>query len=63
MTRPVAAATLAAGAELLGWWAVLTALWIVLISSVDTLEWVVGALSALLAACAARAARRASRGR
>ncbi|MGW2633243.1 hypothetical protein ACWC2K_28465 [Streptomyces chattanoogensis] len=47
-------------AELLGWWAVLTGLWVVLISGVDTLEWVVGALAALLAACAACGARRAS---
>lgn len=34
---------LTTGAELIGWWAVLTGLWIVLIGPVDTLEWAVGA--------------------
>ncbi|MGW9027460.1 hypothetical protein ACWGQ5_25475 [Streptomyces sp. NPDC055722] len=51
--------TLRAGLEVLGWWAGLTVLWLVLISTVDPLEWVVGASSALVAALAARAARRA----
>ncbi|KUL38473.1 hypothetical protein ADL22_18305 [Streptomyces sp. NRRL F-4489] len=60
MTRRKAVAVLAAGAELLAWWAVLTGLWMVLISSVDTLEGVVGGLCALLAAFAARGTRRAS---
>ncbi|WP_406474011.1 hypothetical protein [Streptomyces platensis] len=50
---------LTAGAELIGWWAVLTGLWIVLIGTVDTLEWAVGAGAALLAAAAACGARRA----
>ncbi|MFE7160884.1 hypothetical protein [Streptomyces sp. NPDC057636] len=44
-------------AEVVGWWAVLTGLWIVLISRVDLLEWVVGSCAALLAAIGARAAR------
>lgn len=47
-------------AEILVWWAALTALWTVLISSVDTLELVVGAGAALLSAWAARGARRAA---
>ncbi|MEX2980528.1 hypothetical protein [Streptomyces sp. C36] len=50
----------AAAAEVLGWWAALTAVWTVLISSVDPLETAVGAAAALLAACAARGARRAA---
>ncbi|GHG52955.1 hypothetical protein GCM10018779_14580 [Streptomyces griseocarneus] len=50
----------AAVAEDLGWWAALTAVWTVLISSVDPLETAVGAAAALLAACAARGARRAA---
>ncbi|WP_310723837.1 hypothetical protein [Streptomyces sp. N2A] len=50
---------LAAGGELLGWWAALTLLWILLIGPVDTLEWVVGAGAGLVAAAAARGARRA----
>ncbi|MFF3908070.1 hypothetical protein ACFYZJ_19265 [Streptomyces sp. NPDC001848] len=45
--------------EIVLWWGGLTVLWIVLISSVDTLEWAVGASAALLGAVAARAARRA----
>ncbi|MFF4953047.1 hypothetical protein [Streptomyces chattanoogensis] len=60
MAHPRAPGALVTAAELLGWWAVLTGLWVVLISGVDTLEWVVGALAALLAACAACGARRAS---
>ncbi|MFI0902872.1 hypothetical protein ACH4TE_04885 [Streptomyces sioyaensis] len=51
---------LTTGAELLGWWAVLTGLWIVLIGPVDTLEWTVGAGAALLCAAAACGARRAA---
>jgi hypothetical protein len=50
-------------AEVVGWWAVLTGLWIVLISHVDLLEWVVGSCAALLAAVGARAARIAVAGR
>ncbi|UZJ32492.1 hypothetical protein [Streptomyces endophytica] len=51
---------LTAGAELLGWWAALTLLWIMLIGPVDTLEWAVGAGAGLVAAAAARGARRAA---
>ncbi|MFK8909126.1 hypothetical protein [Streptomyces sp. YS-3] len=46
-------------AELLVWWLPLMAMWLVFISTVDTLEAFVGAGSALLAAVAACAARRA----
>ncbi|WP_327298008.1 MULTISPECIES: hypothetical protein [unclassified Streptomyces] len=53
----------AIGAEVLLWWAALTALWLVLISTVDVLEVVVGAALALPAAVAARAARTAVRQR
>ncbi|MFJ3693122.1 hypothetical protein ACIPW9_03295 [Streptomyces sp. NPDC090052] len=53
----------AIAAELLLWWAALTALWLVLISTVDVLEAVVGAALALPAAVAARAARTAVRQR
>ena len=51
--------TLLAAAELLAWWAALAVLWLVLISTVDTLELAVGAAVAGLGALAARAARRA----
>ncbi|MGW8377576.1 hypothetical protein [Streptomyces sp. ODS28] len=47
-------------AEVLAWWAALTGLWLVLISSIDPLETAVGAAVALLGALAARAARQAS---
>ena len=50
---------LGAAVEVLGWWAALTLLWLVLISTVYTLEWVVGACAALASAIAACAARRA----
>ncbi|MFJ4466566.1 hypothetical protein ACIP2X_03500 [Streptomyces sp. NPDC089424] len=50
---------LLAVAEVLTWWVLLVALWLALISAVDTLELVVGASAAALAAPAARAARRA----
>jgi hypothetical protein len=53
---------LLAVAELLAWWAVLAALWLVLISTVDTLELAVGAGAAAVAALVARAARRAVTG-
>ncbi|MEV4434848.1 hypothetical protein [Streptomyces sp. NPDC049555] len=53
---------LAAAAEILGWWAGLTALWAVLISSLDPLDLAIGAAASLLAAAAARGARRAARG-
>jgi hypothetical protein len=49
--------------EVLAWWAALTLLWLVLISTVDTLELVVGAAAALVGAVAARGARRAVGGR
>ncbi|MGW2772568.1 hypothetical protein ACWC4C_08500 [Streptomyces olivaceoviridis] len=60
MTRRTAprAAFLAAG-ELLAWWAVLALLWLVLISTVDTLERVVGAGCAAVGAVLARTGRRA----
>ncbi|WP_033037017.1 hypothetical protein [Streptomyces monomycini] len=54
--------TTAAVVELAVWWAALTALWLVLVSSLDLLECLVGAAAALLGACAARAARRAAVG-
>ncbi|GAA1277510.1 MULTISPECIES: hypothetical protein [Streptomyces] len=58
MARTVASsAALRVTAEVVGWWAVLTGLWLVLISRVDLLEWVVGAGASLLAAFGARAAR------
>jgi hypothetical protein len=49
--------------EVLAWWAALAVLWLVLISTVDTLELVVGAAAALVGALAAGGARRAVRGR
>ncbi|WP_369230210.1 hypothetical protein AB5J56_04380 [Streptomyces sp. R21] len=49
--------------EVLAWWAGLGALWLVFISTVDTLELAVGGGAALVAALAARAARRAVSGR
>ncbi|MFJ8713463.1 hypothetical protein ACIRD9_09765 [Streptomyces violaceus] len=51
--------TLLAVAEVLLWWAVLDALWLVFVSTVDPLELAVGGGAALLGALAARAARRA----
>jgi hypothetical protein len=50
-------------AEVLAWWLLLTGAWLVLISTVDALEYLVGASAALLAALAAQAARRAMSGR
>ncbi|MEV7736095.1 MULTISPECIES: hypothetical protein [unclassified Streptomyces] len=55
--------TLLATAELLGWWTALAVLWLVFISTVDTLELTVGAAVAGLGALAARAARRSVTGR
>ncbi|WNI27652.1 hypothetical protein [Streptomyces sp. ITFR-6] len=57
MSRKGAAAL---AAELLLWQVLLSALWLVLISSVDTLELLTGSLCALLGAVAAVAARRAA---
>ncbi|MFK4144732.1 hypothetical protein [Streptomyces sp. NPDC004065] len=51
--------SLLAAGEVLAWWAALVLLWLTLISTVDTLEWVVGACAAGLGALAARAGRRA----
>lgn len=48
------------GAELLGWWAMLVLLWIVLIGPVETLEWLVGTGAGLVSAAAACGARRAA---
>ena len=64
MARTVAGSAAMRGtAEVVAWWAVLTGLWLVLISSVDLLEWVVGSSAALIAAVGARAARVAATGR
>ncbi|MEU6147829.1 hypothetical protein ABZ848_46765 [Streptomyces sp. NPDC047081] len=54
--------TFLAAAELAAWWAGFALLWLVLISTVDTLERVVGAAAAGLGALAARSARRAVSG-
>ncbi|WNM33120.1 hypothetical protein RKE30_23375 [Streptomyces sp. Li-HN-5-11] len=51
--------TLLAVGEIAAWWAALVVLWLMLISTVYTLEWVVGACAALLGALVARAGRRA----
>ncbi|MGW1622578.1 hypothetical protein [Streptomyces sp. NPDC002172] len=56
MTRRTA---LGAAAELLAWWAVLALLWLAFISTVDTLERIVGASAAAIGALVARAGRRA----
>ncbi|WP_327592212.1 hypothetical protein [Streptomyces chartreusis] len=55
--------TLLAAAEFLAWWIALALLWLVLISTVDTLELAVGAAAAGVSALAAVAARRAVTGR
>ncbi|MFI2759102.1 hypothetical protein ACH5A3_09535 [Streptomyces echinatus] len=60
MTRRTAPrAVLLATGELLAWWAALALLWLVLITSVDTLERIVGASCAALGAILARLVRRA----
>jgi hypothetical protein len=51
---------LGAGAEVLGWWGALLVLWLMLITTVDRLELIVGASVSLLGALAACAARRAA---
>lgn len=51
---------LVTGAERVGWWAMLTLLWIVLIGPVHTLEWLVGAGAGLVSAAAACGVRRAA---
>ncbi|WP_369251378.1 hypothetical protein [Streptomyces sp. R41] len=56
-------AALRGALEVLAWWAALVVLWLVLISTVDTLELVVGAAAALVGAVAAGGARRAVSGR
>ncbi|MEU2778796.1 hypothetical protein ABZ646_39530 [Streptomyces sp. NPDC007162] len=56
MTRRTA---LGAAAELLAWWVALALLWLVFISTVDTLERTVGASVAAVGALVARAGRRA----
>lgn len=55
--------TLLAAAEFLVWWLALALLWLVLISTVDTLELAVGAGASGVSALAAVAARRAVTGR
>ncbi|GAA1044317.1 hypothetical protein [Streptomyces murinus] len=57
--RTTPRAALLAGAELLLWWGALALLWLVLISTVDTLERIVGASVAAAGALLARAGRRA----
>ncbi|MEV6112660.1 hypothetical protein AB0L59_09045 [Streptomyces sp. NPDC052109] len=60
MTRRTAPRTvLLAVGEVLLWWGALALLWLVLITSVDTLERIVGASSAAVGALLARAGRRA----
>jgi len=54
--------TLLGVAEVLAWWAVLALLWLVFISTVNTLELVVGASAALIGAFAAWGTRRAVSG-
>ncbi|MFD4623808.1 hypothetical protein [Streptomyces sp. NPDC058475] len=56
-------AALRGALEVLAWWAALAVLWLVLISTVDTLELIVGAAAALVCAVAAWRARRAVGGR
>ncbi|PKW11575.1 hypothetical protein SAMN05428944_1203 [Streptomyces sp. 1222.5] len=57
--RPAGRTVLLAAGELLAWWAALALLWLVLVSTVDTLERIVGASCAALGALLARAGRRA----
>ncbi|MER6259123.1 MULTISPECIES: hypothetical protein [unclassified Streptomyces] len=57
--RPAGRTVLLAAAELLAWWVALALLWLVLVSTVDTLERIVGASCAALGALLARAGRRA----
>ncbi|AKJ09075.1 hypothetical protein ABB07_03245 [Streptomyces incarnatus] len=60
MTRRTAPRTaLLVVGELLLWWGALALLWLVFITSVDTLERVVGASAAAVGALLARAGRRA----
>ncbi|WP_251096042.1 hypothetical protein [Streptomyces sp. Caat 7-52] len=60
MTRRTAPrSVLLAAGELLAWWAALALLWLVLISSVDSLERIVGASCAAVGAMVARLGRRA----
>ncbi|MCS0605482.1 hypothetical protein NX794_30395 [Streptomyces sp. LP11] len=54
---------LRASAELLAWWLALALLWLVFVTSVDTLERIVGAGCAAVGAVLARAGRRAVRWR
>ncbi|GAA2422745.1 hypothetical protein ACFPFX_18105 [Streptomyces mauvecolor] len=53
----------AVAAEVLAWWLLLTGAWLVFVSTVEPLEFLVGASAALLAAVAAQAARRATSSR
>ncbi|MGY4959657.1 hypothetical protein [Streptomyces sp. 900105245] len=57
--RPAGRTVLLAAAELLAWWVALALLWLVLVSTVDILERIVGASCAALGALLARAGRRA----
>ncbi|MFF7092005.1 hypothetical protein ACFY9A_06350 [Streptomyces rubradiris] len=57
--RTAPRAVLPAAGEVLAWWAALTLLWLVLITTVDLLEWIVGAGCAAVGAVLARTGRRA----
>ena len=57
--RTAPRAVLLAAGEFLLWWGALALLWLVLISTVDTLERIVGASVAAAGALLARAGRRA----
>ncbi|MEU3825673.1 hypothetical protein GT045_18340 [Streptomyces sp. SID486] len=57
--RTAPRAVLLAAGELLVWWAALALLWLVLISTVDPLERIVGACCAAVGAVLARLGRRA----
>ncbi|MEU2060519.1 hypothetical protein [Streptomyces sp. NPDC013455] len=60
MTRRTAPrAVLLAVGELLAWWAALALLWLVFVTTVDTLERIVGGACAAAGAVLARAGRRA----
>ncbi|MFD4878639.1 hypothetical protein ACFWOB_35500 [Streptomyces sp. NPDC058420] len=49
-------------AEVLAWWAALALLWLVLVTTVDTLEIIAGGSASLIGASAAWGARRAVSG-
>ncbi|MBJ6641487.1 hypothetical protein H4K36_33365 [Streptomyces sp. DHE7-1] len=57
--RTTARTVLLALGELLAWWVALALLWLALVTTVDTLELIVGACAAAAGALLARAGRRA----